>query len=81
MPTVIKAPFLRLIVNSYMHYLFIILGKRADKYLKEKALQQAPCQAKRIMTIHKQNFYKYLKPVADELGLILLCQVTLSEII
>lgn len=62
-------------------YLIIILGKRADKYLKEKELQQSPYQAKRIMTIHEQNFYKYLKPVADELGLILLCQVTLSEII
>lgn len=44
--------------------------------------RQTPYQGKYVLTDHEKSFYyKALKPVADELGLIALCQVNLAAVI
>lgn len=43
--------------------------------------QELPYRKKRILTEHERNFYSHLKAVSEELGLICMCQVCLSEIV
>lgn len=46
-----------------------------------KQEKELPYKKKRILTEHERNFYSHLKTISDELGLICMCQVSLSEIV
>lgn len=57
-----------------------ITGQRAP--VIQQYERQTPYQGKYVLTDHEKSFYyKALKPVADEMGLIALCQVNLAAII
>lgn len=48
---------------------------------QKSIFNEMPYKRKRVLSNHEKNFYKALKPIADELNLILMCQVNLSELV